>query len=188
MAKLVSMMHISLDGFVARPNKSLDWVKVSDEMFGLAGERTANAKTAIYGAGTFQIMEAYWPTAADKADASKHDIEHSTWYKKVDKVVVSGSMRGQSLPGTTIISDDVAAQIAALKQDKEGEIISFGSPSLTGFLMQHNLIDEYWLLINPIILGEGLTMFKNPGSDVRLKLVSSDTFPGGVVCLHYVLA
>ena len=108
MRKLVSFMHVSLDGFVATPAGAMDWTKVNDEIFDYAAMRTNEANTALYGRVTYDMMEHYWPTAADQPNPSKHDIEHSSWYNKVEKVVLSGSMRGQQKDKTTIISDDVA--------------------------------------------------------------------------------
>src|ERR1044072_7028704 len=102
MRPLVSFMHVSLDGFVTGPNGEMNWIKVDDEIFDYAGERTSKSDTALYGRVTWELMEGYWPTAADKPNASKHDIEHSTWYNKVDKVVLSKTMEGQQLPNTVI--------------------------------------------------------------------------------------
>src|SRR5215208_6430556 len=101
MKKLVLFMHASLDGFVAGPNGEMDWIKVDDEMFDYAGRETNEADTALYGRVTWEMMEAYWPTAANQPAATKHDIEHSEWYNKVTKVVLSKSMQGRNLKNTT---------------------------------------------------------------------------------------
>ncbi|NCD70262.1 dihydrofolate reductase family protein [Mucilaginibacter agri] len=185
MRKLILFMHTSIDGFTARPKGEMDWVTVNEEMFEYAYERTQKADTALYGRGTYGIMQAYWPTAADKPNASKHDVQHATWYNKVEKYVVSATMRGQTLPNATIISDDVADRVNQLKQQPGGEIIMFGSPNLAQYLMQHNLIDEYWLFVNPIILGKGISLFNHIQEQIKLKLVEQIALPGGVVCLHY---
>src|SRR3979409_1602991 len=95
MRKLVLFMHTSLDGFVAGPNGEMDWIKVDDEMFEYVGKRTNGADTALYGRVTYQMMEGDWPTAADRPNATKHDIEHSRWYNKVAKIVLSRTMRGK---------------------------------------------------------------------------------------------
>jgi dihydrofolate reductase len=84
-----------------------------------------------------------------------------------------------------IIRDNVMSQIEALKKEVSGEILIFGSPRLTSSLMQENLIDEYWLMVNPIILGEGLSMFSGNKNEIKLKLEKSIAFSGGVTCLHY---
>lgn len=185
MRPLVLFMHVSLDGFVAGPNGEIDWVKVDDEIFDYAGRRTAESDTALYGRVTYEMMQAYWPTAAGKPNASKHDKEHAAWYNKVDKVVLSKTMQGQQLPNTIIISDDIAHRIKALKQQAGKEIIIFGSPGASHSLMQHGLIDEFWLFVNPVLLGKGIPLFKDVKEATNLKLVTSATFSCGVVCLHY---
>ncbi len=185
MGKLISFMHVSLDGLIARPNGSMDWIQIGGEMFDYAEERTKHSNTALYGRGTFKIMDDYWPTAADNPGASHHDIHHSAWYKKVRRIVVSKTLKDPNQKNLEIIRDNVYPAIADLKKTVEGEILIFGSPRLTTSLMQENLIDEYWLMVNPIILGDGLSLFSGNKSEVKLKLEKSIAFSGGVVCLHY---
>jgi dihydrofolate reductase len=185
MRPLVSFMHVSLDGFVAGPNGEMDWIKVDDEMFEYAGQRIKESDTALYGRVTYQMMEGYWPTAADQPNATKHDKEHGAWYNKVDKVVLSKTMQGQQLPNTMIISDDIEHRVKALKQQAGKEIIIFGSPGASHTLMHHGLIDEFWLFINPILIGKGIPMFKDVKEITKLKLVTTATFASGVICLHY---
>ncbi len=96
MRKIISFMHVSLDGFVAGPNGELDWVKIDQEIFDYVGKRISEGDTALYGRVTYQMMENYWPTAGDKPKATKHDIEHSKWYNKVYKVVLSKTMNPDS--------------------------------------------------------------------------------------------
>src|SRR6478672_9587552 len=116
MRKLISFMHISLDGFVAGPNGEMNWIKVDQELFDHIGKRIGETDTALYGRVTYQMMEDYWPNAGNKPDASKHDIEHSKWYNKVHKVVLSKTMKGTSLPNTTIISDNISKELNEIKQ------------------------------------------------------------------------
>ena len=82
-------MHTSLDGFVAGPNGELNWPKLDEEIFDFVATMTDKADTALYGRKTYEIMQGYWPAAGDKSNASKHDKEHSAWYNKVSKVVLS---------------------------------------------------------------------------------------------------
>ena len=90
-------MHISLDGFVAGPNGEMDWIKVNDEIFDFGEKRISEGDTALYGRVTYEMMENYWPTAADKPTASNHDIQHSKWYKKVsEKVIPSKNAKDSS--------------------------------------------------------------------------------------------
>jgi len=148
-------MHISLDGFVAGPNGEMNWIKIDEEIFDHVGKRISEGDTALYGRVTYQMMENYWPTAADKPNASKHDIEHSKWYANVHKVVLSKTMKAVGLTNTTIISDNLSDRINEIKQQAGPDILLFGSPTATHSLMQLNLIDGFWLFVNPIILGRG---------------------------------
>jgi dihydrofolate reductase len=185
MRKIVSFMHTSLDNFVAGPNGEMDWIKVDDAMFDFASKRTSESDLALYGRKTFDMMEAYWPTAADQPNPSKHDIEHSAWYKQVNKVVLSKTLKGKTIPKTTIVSENIAQEILKLKKTNGKEIIIFGSPSVSHLLVKENLVDELWLFVNPILLGNGIPMFKGIQERKNLKLVSSHVLDSGVICLHY---
>jgi dihydrofolate reductase len=188
MRTLVSFFHISLDGFVAGPQGEMDWIKVDEEIFDHVGQRVKDSDTALYGRVTWQMMEGYWPTAADQPNASKHDIEHAAWYKNAHKIVLSKTMQGEQWPHTTFIGEDVARRIEAIKQQDGNEILVFGSPSATHTLLQYNLIDEFWLFVNPILLGQGIPLFNNVSEKTPLRLVSSKTFANGVMCMHYTKA
>jgi dihydrofolate reductase len=188
MRKLVLFMHISLDGRTTSATGGMEWVKVSDEMFERADKQSAQSDLALYGHGTFNIMDAYWPTAGDEPDADKHAKTHSAWYNKVDKVVASTKLKQQDHPGVKIISNNVAEYINGLKQEQGGDIVMFGSPTLARSLMQDNVIDEYWLFINPFIVGAGKPLFGDMNAPIGLELAESSTFKNGVVCLHYVKA
>lgn len=185
MRKIVSFMHVSLDGFVAGPNGEMNWIKVDADLFDYASDRTNAADTALYGRVTYDMMDAYWPTAAEQPNASKHDIEHGNWYNQVEKLVISKTLEGQKKDKTTIIGHDINKQVSELKNKAGKEIIMFGSPGTTQTLMADNLVDEFWLFVNPILLGEGIPLFKNIKTPVSLKLLKTTTFASGVVCLHY---
>jgi dihydrofolate reductase len=185
MRKLVLFIHTSLDGFVAGPNGEMDWINVDEEIFDFAGQRTNEADTALYGRVTYQMMESYWPTAAQLPTATKHDVEHSRWYNKVAKVVLSRTLKGANLTKTKIIDGNLAAEIVKLKLEVGKDILMFGSPTAAHSLMTEKLIDDYWLFVNPVLLGQGIPLFKGISGKVALKLVASNIFSSGVVCLHY---
>ena len=86
-------MHISLDGFVAGPNGEMNWIKVDDEIFDHVSNRIGETDTALYGRVTYRMMEDYWPSAGTQPNASKHDIEHSKWYKDAGKIVLSKTLK-----------------------------------------------------------------------------------------------
>lgn len=187
MRKIISFMHISLDGFVAGPNGEMDWIKVDEEIFDSVAKRIAESDTALYGRVTYDMMEAYWPTAADSPDASKHDIEHSKWYKDVNKIVLSRTMEDGGRPNITIIRDNLANRINEIKQQTGNDIAIFGSPSATHALIQLNVVDGFWLFVNPVVLGKGIPLFTDINDKIRLKLLSSHQFTNGVAELNYIV-
>jgi dihydrofolate reductase len=136
------------------------------------------------------MMESYWPTAANKPAATRHEIEHSKWYANVHKVVLSKTMKETGLTNTTIISDNLSDSINEIKQsrhDGSKEILLFGSPTATHSLMQKNLIDGYWLFVNPIILGRGIPLFADIKDKIKLNLLTTHQFTCGVTELNYTV-
>ena len=187
MRKIISFMHVSLDGFVAGPKGEMDWIRVDEDIFDYAGQATQAADLALYGRVTYQMMDAYWPKAADKPTASKHDKEHSAWYNKVDKVVLSKSMAGRNIPKVTIVSEDLRSRIGNFKEMPGGDIVVFGSPRAVHALLKEDLLDEIWLFVNPVLLGEGIPMFKDIDGRKKLDLLLEKRFSTGVVTLKYAV-
>jgi dihydrofolate reductase len=185
MGSLTLFMHISLDGFAAGPNGEMNWIHVDDEIFDHGGERIYKTDTALYGRNTYQLMESYWPTAADQPNPTKHAVEHTRWYKTAKKVVLSRTMEDKNLPNTQVISENLVEEINKLKQSTEKEILLFGSPSAGHSLMAADLIDNYWFNLNPVIIGEGIPVFKDVKAKASLSLTESKVFSSGVICLYY---
>jgi len=185
MRNLIFFMHTSLDGFVAGLNGEMDWIKVDEEMFDFVATMTEQADTALYGRVTYEMMQSYWPKAGEQPNASKHDIEHSTWYNRVSKVVLSKTMKEAGLHNTKVIGDQLSDNINKIKQQGGKNILIFGSPRASQSLLNQGLIDEFWLFVNPIILGQGMPLFKNITGTTKLKFVESKTFTCGVIALHY---
>ncbi len=185
MGRIISFMHISLDGFVGGPNGEMDWITINEEIFDFVGKRISETDTALYGRVTYDMMENYWPTAADKPGATKHDIEHSKWYSKSHKIVLSKSMKDARLNNTIIISDNLSKRIAEIKEQTGKDILLFGSPTATHALIQMNLIDGYWLFVNPIILGKGIPLFTDIREKIKLNLLTTRQFDCGVIELNY---
>jgi len=180
-------MHVSLDGFVAGPNGEMNWIKVDEEIFDYVDKRIEQGDTAVYGRTTYEMMEGYWPAQGDDPAASRHDIQHSRWYNKVHKVVLSKTMQGAALPNTTIISGDLAARINDIKRQSGKEMLLFGSPTATHALIEEGLIDGYWLFVNPVILGQGVPLFTGSKDRVNLKLLNTRPFTSGVTELSYMV-
>jgi dihydrofolate reductase len=178
-------MHTSLDGFVAGPNGEMNWIKVDDEIFDFVATMTEKADTALYGRVTYEMMQGYWPTAGQQPNASKHDKEHSVWYKNVSKIVLSRTISGEGLDNTLVISDQLADNINRIKKQDGKNILIFGSPRASHSLLGEGLVDEFWLFVNPVLLGQGIPLFKNVVETTKLELIESKIFSCGVMALHY---
>lgn len=187
MRKIISFMHISLDGFVAGPNGEMNWIKVDEEIFDYVGKRIGEGDKAMYGRVTFDMMENYWPTAGNKPNANAHDIQHSKWYAGVHKIVLSNTMKAGASTNATIINGDIKEQINKIKSEGTTDILLFGSPTATHALMQQDLIDGYWLFVNPVILGKGISLFEGITGKVDLTLLGTRRFNLGVTELNYIV-
>ena len=188
MRKLIFFMHTSLDGFVAGLNGEMDWIKVDDSLFDFVGTMTDKADTALYGRVTYEMMQGYWPTAAEQPNATKHDIEHSTWYNKVPKVVLSRTLNEKDLHNTKVISDRLSENINAIKKEAGKNIIIFGSPTASHSLLSEGLVDEFWLFVNPVLLGQGMPLFKGITGTTPLNFLETKTFVQFSISKPFTLA
>src|ERR1700691_6152743 len=117
MRKIILLMHVSLDGFVAGPKGEMDLIQLGDEMWEYVETITAASDTALYGEVTYHMMEEYWPTAAERPGATKHDIEHGRWANAATKIVFSKTLTKTNWEGTRIVRDNIAAEMQKLKAE-----------------------------------------------------------------------
>lgn len=185
MRKLIFSMHTSLDGYVAGLKGEMDWINFDDELFDFVDTITAKADTALYGRVTYELMQNYWPTAGKQPNASKHEKEHSAWYSEVSKIILSRTMTEKDLGNTTVISNQLAENINRIKKHEGKNILIFGSTSACQSLLAEGLIDEFWLFVNPVLLGQGIPLFKGATEATKLQLVETKIFSCGVIALHY---
>jgi dihydrofolate reductase len=185
MRKLIVSLHTSLDGYVGGPNGEMDWINIDDEIFDFVADFTEKADTALYGRITYEMMDNYWPTAANKTNATKHDLVHSAWYNNSKKIVISRTIKEHKTK-TVFIADNISSELKKLKSQPGKNILLFGSPSVVHYLAKHQLVDEYWLFVNPIILGRGIPLFVENEKRTELQLSGNKSFNCGVIALHYV--
>jgi len=179
---------MSLDNFVASADGALNMFKVDQEFFDISQTLCEAADAALYGKGTYQIMHAYWPTAGDKPGASAHDKQHSAWYKHVKKYVLSKTLKDTEAPDAFIIRENVEEELKKLKEQEGKNIQIFGSPGVVRSLTQQGLIDEYRIFVYPVILGNGIPLFKDIKQQINLTLVSGKFLTSGAAALHYIKA
>jgi dihydrofolate reductase len=185
MRNVILLMHVSLDGFVARPNGDLDWIRFDDQLVDDVAALTATADTALFGRVTYQMMEGYWPTAAESPAATKHDIEHAHWVNNAPKIVFSRNLEHVEWANSRIVRDHIPEEIARLKQQPGKHLLMIGSTATAHTFMQFGLIDEYRLNVNPVVLGSGIPLFAGLQHPIDLQLVHAKTYTSGVVGLHY---
>jgi dihydrofolate reductase len=185
MRNIISLAHISLDGFMAGPGGNMDFIVFNDELADHTYPLIDSGDLAVYGRVTYELMEGYWPTAGDAPDADAHTKSHTRWYNGVKKIVASRTL-ATSNPKVRVVGDDIVGALRAEKQKAGGDIMIFGSPTLTRALAAADLVDEWRLTLQPVILGGGLSLFGEREKRARLELRSSKTFGTGVIAVHYV--
>ena len=190
MRKILSMMHVSLDGFVAdldAPPPGLEWIHYTPELEAYAHQMHDIADTAIHGRDTYRGMESYWPTVLDNSDATPAERKHARWLHDALKVVVSRTLKPEDITweNSLLISDNLTEEFTKLKQQPGKHMVIFGSPGLVKSLAKLDLIDEYYVNINPTILGRGTPFLGQIDRRLELRLVENRTIGGGVAALHF---
>lgn len=186
MRKIVSLMHMSLDGLVAGPNGELDWINIQEEIFDYVEGFIRQADTGLYGPHTFGMMEAHWPGVLLKTGLTSHQMNHARWYSASAKIVLSRRLKKLENEQAILITEDLTTKIQALKRQDGKNIILFGSPGVVQSLLGLRLIDEFVITLNPVILGQGVPMFEGDYPRTQLHLLGSTPLKDGVIGLHYV--
>jgi dihydrofolate reductase len=172
MALLVLKMSVSLDGYVAPVDGSTDWIAAgrSDDALSWTVETVSNAGAHLIGAATYAAWAAYWPGASGPFAKPMNEIP---------KVVFSNSLAAADWGETTIVTGDLAEAITQLKQERsDGYLLAHGGVRFARSLVQTGLIDEYRLVIHPVVLGAGERLFIAP---LTIEPMSTIAFSGGGV-------
>ncbi len=185
MRNVISLMHVSLDGFTAGPNGELEWAIVDEESYEDVADLVTTVDTALYGRVTYQMMESYWPTVPANPSSTEDELHHAHWVENVHKIVFSTSLESVAWNNTRLVKEHIAAEVAQLKHLPGEDMMIFGSPSVVHTLTQHGVIDEYRLYVNPLVLGDGIPLFKDSKDRINLELLRARTYRSGVVGLHY---
>lgn len=185
MRKIVSLMHMSLDGFAASLQGELNWIRHDDEVFNYVDGFIRESDTGLYGPKTFEMMESYWPGVLNNPEATGHHLQHAKWYEQADKIVFSQKMKTLENPKAKLVPQILTSELKELKNKPGKNLMIFGSPGLVQSFVQLDLIDEFIININPVILGTGIPLFKNISKKVDLQLLKSTRFECGVLGCHY---
>jgi len=181
MRKLLMSMMVTLDGYVSGPNDEIDWHNVDAEFNDYADEMLSSVDALVFGRVTYQLMASYWPTAG----ATEDDPIIAAKMNAAPKVVFSHTLETVEWNNTTLAKGDLEEEVARLKQDPGKDIVILGSGRLVSALTQYRLIDEYRIMVNPVVLGQGRPLFEGLSDRVRLQLLRTQTFRSGNVMLVY---
>ncbi|MEP7288506.1 MAG: dihydrofolate reductase family protein [Chloroflexota bacterium] len=188
MRKVISLIHLSLDGLSANLNDELDWISYDDELEQSAHSLHATTDAVIWGRRTYDLMAGYWLTMPGNPASTPAELEHAHYLENATKIVVSRTLDRVdwgNAQNTVLIKDNIAEEINKIKQQPGKDIWFLGSPTLAQTFMQLDLIDEYRFNINPIVLGQGKPFFADVTRKFPLKLLDSKTLKSGVVILRY---
>lgn len=181
MRKLIFFMLTSLDGYFEAPGSDISWHNVDEEFNEFAIEQLDTVGMLLFGRVTYEMMASYWPTSEALAD----DPVVAGKMNDLPKVVFSKTLPAADWQNTRQVQDNFPAEISSLKQQPGKDLFIFGSSDLAVGLMQYNLIDEFRIMINPVVLGGGKALFNGIQSKFEMKLLKTRQFKSGNVLLYY---
>ncbi|MCU7494929.1 MAG: dihydrofolate reductase [Ignavibacteria bacterium] len=183
MRKIIYAMSVSLDGFIEAADGDFSWLYPDEELHRFFNSQEARIDVYLYGRNMYENMAAYWPVADKNPKAPMVEIEYARIWKEKPKIVFSKTLKEVSW-NSRLCSGEIEKEVKKLKEQKEGTM-SVSGAALARALMNHNLIDEYWLYVHPIIVGSGKPMFGELKNKIKLRLQETHTFTSGVVLLKY---
>jgi dihydrofolate reductase len=181
--KIVYMISVSLDGFMAGPHGELDWQLVDEELHWHFNEVLRGSSVSLNGRVVYELMAAFWPTADADPSSSPPMVEYAGMWRDVPKIVYSRTLQ-QADWNATVEREVVAVDVAAMKSLLGGDMM-VGGADLAASFERLGLIDEYRIYVHPALIGRGRPAFHPSESPVRLRLAETRTFTSGVVLLRY---
>jgi len=184
MRKLSVFNHVTLDGYFTDMNGDMSWAHDGSDDAEFKAFVQGNASAGgvlVFGRITYELMASYWPTP----EAMKNDPVVAEGMNNLEKIVISRSLNQVDWKNTRLVKNGLLAEIRKLKQQSGKDLVIFGSGSIVSQLAQHGLIDEYQIIVNPIVIGRGKTMFEGIKDKLALKLTKTRSFRNGKVLLNY---
>jgi len=182
MRKLSVFNLVTLDGYFAGENGDISWHNVDDEFQEFAQKNSNSGNMLLFGRSTYELMANYWTSQ----DALKIDPIVAEGMNSASKIVFSRNLKEVSWSNTRLVKDDMLWEVRKLKQLSGRDMTILGSGSIVAQLSQAGLIDEYQIMLNPVALGKGKTMFGGIKNRLAMRLTGSRTFGNGNVLLCYV--
>src|SRR5262245_27385385 len=184
MSKLVVFNNLTLDGYFTGANGDLSWAHsgMDDAEFNaFVADNASGEGRLLFGRITYELMASYWPTPI----AFKNDPIVAEGMNRMPKVVFSRTLENVTWSNTKLVKGDIVSAIRKMKNEPGNDMTILGSGSIVSQLAPEGLIDEYQIVLNPVVLGKGRTMFDGIKEKLNLILTKTRTFSSGKVFLSY---
>ncbi len=184
MRKVIFSIPITLDGYIEGPNRELDWVIPDDELHDFYTQLLKNADLILYGRVTYELMVSYWPTATSDSTIPGSMVRFANTLNPMSKVVFSKTLKNVGW-NTKLVDSLIPEEISKMKSEEGRDILLGGGASIAQAFMQHNLIDEFQLVVQPVAIGNGKPLFNGMHDMLKLNLMWSRPFHSGAIALCY---
>lgn len=184
MRKLIAFNHVTLDGYFVDANGGFNWARHGNEdpeYSAFVAENASGGGQLLFGRKTYELMASYWPTPI----ADQHNRAVAAGMNSMPKVVFSRTLDKASWNNTTLMKGDMVSEVRKMKNESGPGMAILGSGSIVAQLAQEGLIDEYQMMIDPVALGKGRTMFDGIKETLNLKPTRMRSFANGKVFLCY---
>ena len=182
MRKLIYSMGVSLDGFIAGPNREIDWSAPDEELHRFHNQQTREMGAHLCGRRLYEVMS-YWETADENPSAAEHELEFARIWQDMPKIVFSTTLTRVE-GNARLVRDSIADEVAELKE-QPGRDLAVGGAGLASTFTKLGLIDEYRLFVSPVVLGGGTPYFPALDERINLELIETRTFGSRVVYVRY---
>lgn len=183
MGRLIYLMNVSLDGFVETIDHGLEWTRVDEELHRWFNDQERAVDAELYGRRLYEVMNAYWPKAESDPANTEVELDFARIWNAKPRIVFSRTL--ESVAGNSrLVRGDVGEELARLQAEFPGDL-SVGGPTLTSEFIRRGLVDEYRLVVHPVILGAGTPFFPSLPRPIDLELIETRTFASGVSYLGY---
>ena len=183
MGKLIYTMNVSLDGYVETPDHSLDWTVLSDELHQWFNDQFRTIEASLYGRRLYEVMAAYWPTGESDPNGTEVTREFARIWNAVPRIVFSTTLDHVEW-NSRLVSGDVGDIYGRIREEFSGDLEVAG-PTLAAQFIQRGLVDEYQVVVHPVVLGGGTPFFPALDAPIRLRLLEERRFESGVTLLRY---
>jgi dihydrofolate reductase len=186
MGRLIYLMNMSLDGYVETPDRSVEWFEADEEVHRWFNDQADETAAFLYGRRLYEVMAAYWPTAESDPSATDYMRDFARIWNERPKIVFSSTLP-EVRWNSRLVRRDPVAELPRLKREFDADL-SVGGPTLASAFIRAGLVDEYRIVVHPVVLGGGTPFFPKLDTPLRLRRTATRQFSSGAVYHAYVPA